>query len=100
MDVNRNQIFLGGLVVLLLGIQLRLVDTYVLNERATQFLAQRMQQIRGSEVASAGDFSTIFAAQGPIGNKRIDIPPWLGYSLLSIGGVLVLYSLALKKPGG
>ena len=100
MDVNRNQIFLGGLVVLLLGIQLRVVDTYVLNERATQFLAQRMQQIRGTEVASAGDFSTIFAAQGPIGNKRIDIPPWLGYSLLSIGGVLVLYSLALKKPGG
>ena len=100
MDVNRNQIFLGGLVVLLLGIQLRLVDSYVLNERATQFLAQRMQQIRGTEVASAGDFSTIFAAQGPIGNKRIDVPPWLGYSLLSIGGVLVLYSLALKKPGG
>jgi hypothetical protein len=100
MDVNRNQIFLGGLVVLLLGIQLRLVDSYVLNERATQFLAQRMQQLQGNQPASAGDFSTMFAAQNPIGNKRIDVPPWIGYSLLSIGGVLVLYSLALKKPGG
>jgi hypothetical protein len=100
MDVNRNQIFLGGLVVLLLGIQLRLVDSYVLNERATQFLAQRMQQLNGNQPASASDFSTTFAAQSPIGHKRIDVPPWLGYSLLSIGGVLVLYSLALKKPGG
>ena len=100
MDINRNQLFLGGLIVLLLGIQLRTVDTFVLNERATQFLAQRMQQMRGTEVASAGDFSTILAAQSPVGNKRIDVPPWLGYSLLSIGGVLVLYSLALKKPGG
>jgi hypothetical protein len=100
MDINRNQIFLGGLIVLLLGIQLRLVDTFVLNERATQFLAQRMQQFKGQEVASAGDFSTMFASQTPLGNKRIDVPPWLGYSLLSIGGVLVLYSLALKKPGG
>ena len=100
MDINRNQIFLGGLIVLLLGIQLRLVDTFVLNERATQFLAQRVQQFKGKEVASAGDFSTMFASQAPLGNKRIDVPPWLGYSLLSIGGVLVLYSLALKKPGG
>lgn len=100
MDVNRNQLFLGGLIVLLLGIQFRVVDTFVLNERATQFLAQRMQQIRGTEVASAGDFSTMFASQAPIGNKRIDLPPWIGYSLLSVGGVLILYSLALKKPGG
>ena len=100
MDVNRNQIFLGGLIVLLLGIQLKVVDPIVLNERATQFLAQRMQQMRGTEVASAGDFSTILAAQSTVGNKRIDVPPWLGYSLLSTGGVLILYSLALKKPGG
>jgi hypothetical protein len=100
MDINRNQVLLGGLIVLLLGIQLRVVDSFILNERATQFLAQRMQQIRGTDVASAGDFSSMFAAQGPIGNKKIDVPPWIGYSLLSIGGVLVLYSLALKKPGG
>lgn len=100
MDVNRNQIFMGGLIVLLLGLQFRVVDSYILNERATQFLAQRMQQFKGTEVASAGDFSTMWASQAPVANKRIDLPPWLGYSLLSIGAVLVLYSLALKKPGG
>lgn len=100
MDINRNQFFLAGLIIFLLGIQLRLVDEFVLNERATQFLAQRMQQIRGTEVASAGDFGSAFAAQAPVGNKRFEPPGWLGWALVSIGSVLILHSLALKKPGG
>jgi hypothetical protein len=31
-EINRNQYFLAGLVVLALGLQLRAVETYVLNE--------------------------------------------------------------------
>lgn len=100
MDINRNQFFMAGLVVFLLGIQLRVVDAFVLNERATQFLAQRMQQLKGQEVASAGDFSTMLAAQSPVGNKRLEPPNWLGWALVSVGSVLILHSLALKKPGG
>jgi hypothetical protein len=100
MEFNRNQFFMAGLVILLLGVQLRTVDTFVLNERATQFIAQRMQQIKGKEVASAGDLRTAFAAQGPVAKHRIAPPKWLGWSLVSIGSVLILHSLALKKPGG
>ena len=100
MDFNRNQYFMAGLVIFLLGIQLRMVDTFVLNERATQFIAQRMQQIKGKEVASAGDLRTALAAQAPIAKHRIVPPRWLGWSLVSIGSVLILHSLALKKPGG
>ncbi len=99
MDLNRNQFFMAGLVVLLLGIQLRMVETFVLNERATQFLAQRMQQLRGNEVASAGSLPTLFAAQAPIARHRLQPPPWLGWALVSVGSVLVLHSLAMKKPG-
>jgi hypothetical protein len=100
MEFNRNQYFLAGMVVFLLGIQLRLVDAFVLNERATQFLAQRMQQIKGQQVASAGEMQTLLAAQGTGANHRVIPPRWLGWSLVSIGSVLILYSLALKKPGG
>lgn len=99
MEFNRNQYLLAGLVVFLIGVQLRLVDTFVLNERATQFLAQRVQQMKGSGAAS-GDLSTLVAAQASGGKHRLKRPKWLGYSILSVGGVLVLYSLALKKPGG
>jgi hypothetical protein len=100
MEFNRNQYFLAGLVVFLLGIQLRLVDVFVLNERATQFLAQRMQQIKGQQVASAGEMQTLLAAQGTSAGHHINPPRWIGWSLVSIGSVLILYSLALKKPGG
>jgi hypothetical protein len=100
MEFNRNQYFMAGLVVLLIGIQIRLVDSYVLNERATQFLAQRMQQIKGQQ-ASAGDASTFMGSSAlPAAKHRLRRPKWMGYSTISIGGVLVLYSLALKKPGG
>ena len=98
MELNRNQYFMAGLVLLLLGIQLRVVEAFVLNERATQFVTQRIQQIKGQ--ASPGDATTLVAAQVPAGKHRLQRPKWLGYSIISIGGVLVLYSLALKKPGG
>jgi hypothetical protein len=26
-------------------------------------------------------------------------PVWLGYALMSVGGVLMLHSLAMKRPG-
>ena len=50
--------------IVLLGIQLRLVDTFVLNEKSTQFLAQRIQQIKGK--SSAGELTTLVSAQGPV----------------------------------
>jgi len=100
MELNRNQYFLAGLVILLLGIQFRMVDTFILNERATQFLAQRLQQVQPQPLASANDLSTFVAAQAPVAKHRLRPPRWLGWSLMSVGSVLVLYSLALKKPGG
>jgi len=101
MDLNRNQYFLAGLVVFFLGIQLRMVDGFVLNERATLFLHQRMQQMKGQPFASASENATLLAST-PLSqpNRRIHPPNWLGWSLISVGSVLILYSLALKKPGG
>jgi protein-S-isoprenylcysteine O-methyltransferase Ste14 len=100
MDFNRYQCFMAGLVVFLLGIQLRMVEAFVLNERATQFLAQRMQEIKGNQVASAGDLPTLFAAQSPLAKKRLEPPKWIGWAMVSVGSVLILQSLVMKKPGG
>jgi len=97
MEFNRNQYFMAGLVLLLLGIQIRLVEAIVLNERATQFVAQRIQQIKGQ---TTGGGTTLVSADAPVSKQRLQRPKWMGYSAISLGGVLVLYSLALKKPGG
>jgi len=99
MDLNRNQFFMAGLIVFLLGIQLRMVEAFVLNERATQFVAQKIQQFKGNQVASPGDLPTLFAAQAPIAKKRLEPPKWIGWAMVSVGSVLILHSLAMKKPG-
>jgi len=96
MEFNRNQWFLTGIVVLLLGLQLRYVQTFVLNERATQFLAQRMKD---AEMVASNDMGTSLAAASPVAKKAISPPRWIGSLLVSVGSVLLLYSLAMKKPG-
>lgn len=100
MEFNRNQYFLAGLVIFLLGIQLRLVDGFVLNERATEFLQQRVQQMNGQQLASASEATSLLASASFAPNHRLHPPNWLGWSLVSFGSVLILYSLVLKKPGG
>lgn len=92
MDLNRNQFFFLGLVVLLIGLQVRCVSSYVLNGKTTQFLAER------SGKASSPMAASFFNASGA--RKVVEPPEWLGWCLMSVGAVLVLHSLAMKKPGG
>lgn len=100
MEFNRNQYFMAGVLILLLGIQFRTVDTFVLNERATQFLAQRVNAWKQPQMASAGSLPSMIAASGPVANHRLKPPKSLGWALVSVGSVLILHSLSLKKPGG
>ena len=41
MDITRNQYFLAGLVLLFLGIQFRVIESFSLTPELTQFLAER-----------------------------------------------------------
>lgn len=97
MEINRNQYFLAGMVLLLLGLQFRFVDHFVLNERASQFVAQRLNQ---TSTADAGDGGLSQGGQPIIRNSKTVHPPeWLGWVLISMGSVLILHSLAMPRPG-
>ena len=96
MEFNRNQWFLAGIVVLLLGLQLRYVETFFLHERTTQMLAQRHKD---SEMVARNDVGTSLAASAPVAKKAVSPPRWIGCMFVSVGSVLLLYSLAMKKPG-
>jgi hypothetical protein len=95
MDMNRNQFFMLGLLVLFLGIEFRMIDSFVLNEKCSRFLLDR---------AAANDSSyrmaQLLPAMGPTPRKVIRPPDWLGWAAISAGAVLVLHSLAMKKPEG
>jgi hypothetical protein len=96
MDLNRNQFFFIGLVVLLLGIQVRYVSAYVLNPEATRFLAERTGQ--ASAPAAATFFATT-AGTSAAPRKVLQPPEWLSWCLISVGAVLSLHALAMPRPG-
>jgi hypothetical protein len=93
MDLNRNQFFFIGLMVLLIGLQVRYVSAYVLNPETTKFLADRT----GQSSTATSMFTMFGTATGA--RKIVQPPEWLSWCMLSIGAVLCLHSLAMPKPG-
>ncbi len=94
MEFNRNQFFLLGMLLLLLGVQFRMVDSFQLNDKVTKVLANHSQQTPTATIAS------LIPADAPLPHKVIHPPQWLGYSMISIGSVLILHALAMTKPAG
>lgn len=95
MEFNRNHYFLTGIVILLFGIQLRMVDSYVLNESSSRFLATRFgAQANNSTIESRG----LFPSVGPVPRRTLRPPEWLGWALLSVGSVLAMHALAMRAP--
>jgi hypothetical protein len=95
MDLNRNQFFFIGLVVLLVGLQVRYVSAYVLNPEATRFLAERT----GQSNPATGSFFSATAGTSAAPRKVLQPPEWLAWCLISVGAVLCLHSLAMPRPG-
>ncbi len=61
MDINRNQVFCAGMVLLLLGTQFHFVDSFVLTPQATRLLADQARH----PVASASN-----ATEGLLGARQ------------------------------
>ena len=96
MDITRNQYFFAGLALLLMGIQFRMVDSVELTPEFTQFLAERTGHPLASVSATT---QTLTQSEKPLIKKTVKPPEWLGFSLMSIGAVLILHSWGMKKPG-
>jgi hypothetical protein len=98
MEMNRNHYFMIGLILLLIGLQFRLVQSFQLTTESTRFINEK---IKKKPAVSQSPLLSIFPSNNVPGAKTTIRPPkWLGWSLISIGAVLVLQSLGMKKPGG
>lgn len=96
MELNRNQYFFAGLLIVLLGFQLRMVESFELTPEATKMLAKPAAVAQGEE---SSQFTLVSTAGALPGSRRVVQPPeWLGWCLISVGSVLILHSLAMKKP--
>jgi hypothetical protein len=90
MEFNRNQFMMFGVIVLLLGVEFRMFESFTLSEKATHFIATRIGEAPSAAVSMVT----------PAARKVLRPPTWLGWSLISVGSVLILHSFGMKKPGG
>ena len=96
MDITRNQYFLAGLLLLFVGVEFRMIESVQLTSEATRFLARSTNH---PAVATTDKVDSLLGTTTKIPPKTVVPPEWIGYSLLSLGAVLVLHSLAMQKPG-
>lgn len=96
MELNRNQYFFAGLLIVMLGMQLRMVSSFELTAEASQLLEKPAAVALND---TPGQVSFASASTALTGGRRVIEPPeWLGWCLISVGSVLILHSLAMKKP--
>ncbi len=92
-----------GIVILAIGIQFRMVDTFVMTPKASQFIEQKLSQ---GQLATANDpygyssyssYDTLLMSGGPALKKQFTPPRWLGWAMVSVGAVMLLHGLTLKR---
>jgi hypothetical protein len=92
-----------GVVLLLVGIQFRLVDTFVLNAPASRFVEKRLTREPSSSLYTTqttsldplaspydADWTADTSGLPATSLKSYSPPRWLGLSLISVGAVLIL----------
>ncbi|MEI8371645.1 MAG: hypothetical protein WCJ35_02300 [Planctomycetota bacterium] len=94
MEITRNQYYMAGLVLLLLGIQFRMIESVELKDHFAKFIAERTDH----PLISVSSQSPVLAPVESAAINRVVHPPeWIGYVFASLGSVLVLHSLAMPK---
>ncbi len=94
MSMYRNRYFLAGILLILLGIQFRMIDSFVLNESATRVLARVTKK---TTVADTSSMSSILMRVYPTPTKRVEPPRWLGLAMVAVGAVISCHALAIPR---
>jgi hypothetical protein len=87
-QINRSHILLVGLVLFFMGVQFRLVQSFTLSEGSSRFIAAQMGNVPERTIAAWPDAAA---------RKVVQPPNWLGLALMSVGSVLTLKSLSMRK---
>ncbi|TWU11042.1 hypothetical protein [Allorhodopirellula heiligendammensis] len=94
MKLNRNRCFLVGLLLVLLGVQFRMIDSFVLNENTTRTLAKVS---RKAAITPENSLDNMMLQVHPNPTKRIHPPRWLGLAMIAVGSVVSLHAVAMPR---
>jgi len=103
MDINRNHFMMIGVVLLIMGVQFRSVDAFVIKQSTSQFVAKRLKgkpKTPSMQMAAPMEQSAVENGWIPESRRTLRLPRWLGLALISVGAVLILNSLVMRKPSG
>lgn len=97
MSLYRNRYFLSGILLILLGLQFRRVESFTLNEQSTRFLAK---VTKTPIVDNSTTLGSIFEPVTPKPRKQVSPPRWLGLSMIAVGAVITFHSFSIPKHDG
>jgi hypothetical protein len=97
MKFDRNRCLILGIVLLLLGVQYRVIAAVTLTPDATRVLAKYTAPKQSDQIETA----RMFAPQqtDSVAKKEIRPPRWAGLSMIAVGSVLILNSFVMRRPG-
>jgi hypothetical protein len=96
MEISRNQYFMAGVVLFLLGVQFLQIESVELKEQIATFIAERSDH---PLISVSSQTPLVGPAAVAAVNRVIHPPEWLGWMLFSFGVVGILHSLAMPKSG-
>lgn len=94
MQMTRNRYFLLGVLLILLGVQFRMVESFTLNEPATRTLAKVTRRTATTREDSMQSF---LLQVHPKPTKHVEPPRWMGLAMITVGAVISLHALAIPK---
>jgi hypothetical protein len=112
--MNRTVVMTLGFLLVFFGIQLNVVDTYVLTPRMANFLSDQLpdqqNQIQVAPNATAASQQQPFVQAGYASNqpgyavpqtgsvsRTIQPPGWLGWPIMFLGAVFFLNGLSIRQ---
>lgn len=94
MEFDRNRYFMFGIILFLLGMQFRMIDSFVLNESSTRALHRFAKR---SQMVSNNPATNMYMSVAPSPKKMVIPPQWFGWVLLTVGGVVCLHAMVLPR---
>ncbi|MFM7034298.1 MAG: hypothetical protein ACKOYJ_03750 [Planctomycetia bacterium] len=88
--MKRHHLLLVGLLLFFAGVQFRLVESFTLSEKSSRFIATQMGRPAAAQQQTA-------MWQNAPGRKVVHPPRWLGLALMSVGSVLALKSISMRR---
>lgn len=88
---KRSHLLLAGLLLFLVGVQFRMVQSFTLSERSTRLLSAQL----GGGSPAQGAVTSLWGGS-PAAPRTVQPPAWIGLALMSAGSVMTLKSLSMK----